>query len=134
MDIGGISLVMTPAVHSSDSGVAGGYILTFPGGTTVYHAGDTAIFGDMQLYGSLYPMDIALLPIGGEFTMDAIQAAESLRLLRPGKAIPMHYGTFPMLASSADQFVAQAKKVAPSVGIVVLTPGQSYILHPKTIQ
>jgi L-ascorbate metabolism protein UlaG (beta-lactamase superfamily) len=88
---------MTPAVHSSDSGVATGHIIKFPGGATIYHAGDTAIFSDMQIYGTLYPMDMALLPIGGEFTMDAVQAAESLRLLKPANAIPMHYATFPML-------------------------------------
>lgn len=136
-DVNGITLVtlvMTPAVHSSDSGVATGHIIKFPGGATIYHAGDTAIFSDMQIYGTLYPMDMALLPIGGEFTMDAVQAAESLRLLKPAKAIPMHYATFPMLASSADQFVAQAKKVAPEVGVIVLKPGDNYILHPKTIQ
>jgi L-ascorbate metabolism protein UlaG (beta-lactamase superfamily) len=133
IDIGGISLVMTTAVHSSDSGVAVGYILKFPGGATVYHAGDTAIFSDMQIYGALYPMDMALLPIGGAFTMDAVQAAESLRLLRPGKVIPMHYGTFPMLAPNADQFVAQAKKVAPEVRVIVLQPGESRVLQPKTI-
>jgi len=127
------TLVMTPAVHSSDSGVATGHIIKFPGGATIYHAGDTAIFSDMQIYGTLYPMDMALLPIGGEFTMDAMQAAESLRLLKPGKAIPMHYGTFPMLASNPAEFVAQAKKVAPEVGIVVLKPGEKYILQPKTI-
>jgi L-ascorbate metabolism protein UlaG (beta-lactamase superfamily) len=78
-------------------------------------------------------MDIALLPIGGAFTMDAVQAAESLRLLRPGKVIPMHYGTFPMLELTADKFVAQAKKVAPEVRVIVLQPGESRILQPKTI-
>ena len=128
-----VTLFMTPAVHSSDSGVSVGHIIKFPGGSTIYHAGDTAIYSDMQIYGTLYPMDMALLPIGGGFTMDGVQAAESLRLLKPSKAIPMHYGTFPMLAPNADEFVAQAKKVAPEVGIVVLQPGGSYILQPKTV-
>jgi len=63
--------------------------------------------------------------------MDAVQAAESLRLLKPGKAIPMHYATFPMLAQNADQFVARAKKVAPEVEVIVLNPGEKYILQPK---
>jgi L-ascorbate metabolism protein UlaG (beta-lactamase superfamily) len=133
IDVNGITLIMTPAVHSSDSGAATGHIIKFPGGVTVYHAGDTAIFGDMQIYGTLYPMDMALLPIGGAFTMDAVQAAESLRLLKPRKAIPMHYGTFPMLASNPEQFVAQAKKIAPEVEIVVPKPGEKYILQPKPI-
>jgi L-ascorbate metabolism protein UlaG (beta-lactamase superfamily) len=128
--INGISVVMTPAVHSSNSGVAVGYIIGFPGGASVYHAGDTAIFGDMLLYGALYPIDLALLPIGGGFTMDALQAAQSLKLLRPQKVIPMHYGTFPMLAPNADQFVSLAAKTAPSVAVVVLKPGGQFVLHP----
>jgi len=133
-DINGISLVMTPAVHSSTSGVSVGYIIKFPGGATIYHAGDTAIFGDMLLWGTLYPIDLALLPIGGHFTMDASQAAKSLRLLTPRKAIPMHYGTFPgILASDADEFVTLAKKIAPGVGVIVLKPGEKYILQPTCL-
>ena len=133
-DINGISLVMTPAVHSSQSGVPVGYIIKFPGGATIYHAGDTAIFGDMLLWGTLYPIDLALLPIGGNFTMDASQAAKSLRLLTPRKAIPMHYGTFPgILAPDADEFVTLAKKIAPGVGVIVLKPGEKYILQPTCL-
>jgi L-ascorbate metabolism protein UlaG (beta-lactamase superfamily) len=130
-DINGISIVMTDAVHSSQSGVPVGYLIKFPGGATVYHAGDTAIFGDMQIWGSLYPIDLALLPIGGNFTMDALQAAKSLRLLTPRKAIPMHYGTFPgILAPDPGEFVALARKYAPGVGVIVLDPGEKYILQP----
>ena len=133
-DINGISLVMTPAVHSSQSGVSVGYIIKFPGGATIYHACDTAIFGDMLLWGTLYPIDLALLPIGGNFTMDASQAAKSLRLLTPRKAIPMHYGTFPgILAPDADEFVTLAKKIAPGVGVIVLKPGEKYILQPTCL-
>src|SRR3990172_9933899 len=133
-DINGISLVMTPAVHSSQSGVPVGYIIKFPGGATIYHAGDTAIFGDMLLWGTLYPIDLSLLPIGGHFTMDASQAAKSLRLLTPRKAIPMHYGTFPgILAPDADEFVTLAKKIAPGVGVIVLKPGEKYILQPTCL-
>lgn len=130
-DINGISLVMTPAVHSSQSGVPVGYIIKFPGGATVYHAGDTAIFGDMLIWGTLYPIDLALLPIGGHFTMDASQAAKSLKLLTPRKAIPMHYGTFPgILDPNADEFVTLAKKYAYGVSVIVLKPGEKYILQP----
>lgn len=131
--LNGFTLVMTPAVHSSDSGVSVGHIIKFPGGATVYHAGDTAIFGDMLMYGNLYPIDLALLPIGGAFTMDALQAAKSLKLLTPRKAIPMHYGTFPMLAPNADEFVALAKKYTPEVNVIVLKPGEKYILQPTCL-
>lgn len=125
-----ITVVSTPAVHSSDSGVSVGWILKFPGGATVYHAGDTAIFGDMLIYGTLYPIDMALLPVGGYGTMDAVQAAQSLRLLTPKTVIPMHYGTFPMLAPDPGEFVALAKKIAPSVVVKVLQPGGQYMLQP----
>jgi L-ascorbate metabolism protein UlaG (beta-lactamase superfamily) len=130
-DFNGITLYMTPAVHSSNSGVSVGYIIKFPGGATIYHAGDTAIFADMLTWGSLYPIDLALLPIGGSFTMDASQAAKSLRLLTPKKAIPMHYGTFPgILAPNADEFVTLARRTAPGVGVIALKPGEKYILQP----
>lgn len=134
IDIDGLTLIMTPAVHSSESGVPVGYIIKFAGGATIYHAGDTAIFSDMQLWGRLYPIDLALLPIGGGFTMDAMQAAQSLRLLKPTKAIPMHYGTFPMLAPNADEFVRLANEIAPGVGVTVLEPGESYALRPDCVQ
>ncbi len=135
IDINGITVVSTPAVHSSDSGVSVGWIIKFPGGATVYHAGDTAIFGDMLIYGTLYPIDMALLPIGGYATMDALQAAKSLKLLTPKKTIPMHYGTFPgILAPNADEFVKLAKKTAPEVEVIVLKPGASYSLMPRPSQ
>jgi L-ascorbate metabolism protein UlaG (beta-lactamase superfamily) len=63
--------------------------------------------------------------------MDASQAAKSLKLLTPRKTIPMHYGTFPgILAPTADEFVTLSKKIAPGVGVVVLKPGEKYILQP----
>ncbi len=133
IDIDGLTLIMTPAVHSSESGVPVGYIIKFSGSANIYHAGDTAIFSDMQLWGRLYPIDLALLPIGGGFTMDAMQAAQSLRLITPKKAIPMHYGTFPMLAPNADEFVRLAKKIAPGVGVTVLEPGESFVLRPGEV-
>ncbi len=130
IEINGVTLIMTEASHSSESGSPAGYIIKFPGGATIYHAGDTGIFSNMQVYGSLYPMHIALLPIGNVFTMDAEQAAKSLRLLRPAIAIPMHFGTFPILAPNANEFVEMAKKAAPRVEVIVLEPGQSYTLKP----
>jgi len=129
IEVEGISLVMTAAFHSAATGSPAGYIIKFPGGATIYHAGDTGIFASMQLYAALYPMHVALLPMGGVFTMDAMEAAKSLKLLRPAVAMPMHYGTFPMLAQSADEFVNLAKKEAPRVEVIVLEPGESYTLE-----
>lgn len=135
IEIEGISLVMTAAFHSADTGSPAGYIIKFPGGDTIYHAGDTGILANMQLYGAIYPMHVALLPIGGTFTMDAMEAAKSLRLLRPAVAIPMHFATWsPPLAPNADEFVSLAKKEARRVDVVVLEPGQSYVLEPGVYQ
>jgi len=82
----------------------------------------------MKLIGELYPIDLALLPIGSVFTMDPVQAAKALTLLNPKKAIPMHYKTFPILEMSADRFVELAKKEAPGVQVIVPEPGQEIAL------
>ncbi len=124
----GISVTMTQAFHSSDSGSPTGYMVKLEDGTVVYHAGDTGIFEDMRLLGELYKIDLALLPIGGCFTMDAFQASKALALLQPKRAMPMHYKTFPVLAQSADEFAGLAKHHAPNVEVVILSPGEKYLL------
>ncbi len=125
-DIKGIKVTMTQAFHSTQTASCTGYIIKLEDGTTIYHAGDTGIFESMRLLGELYPLDLALLPIGSIFTMDPYQAAKALTLLRPKRAMPMHYRTFPILEQSADNFVTLAKKEAPGVEIIVLEPGQEY--------
>lgn len=123
-DIEGITVIMTQAFHSTSTGAPVGYIIRMENGTTVYHAGDTGIFSSMSVLGELYPIDVALLPIGSVFTMDPIQAAHSLTLLRPKNTIPMHFGTFPILEQNADRFKAEAASRAPNTKVVVLKPGE----------
>jgi L-ascorbate metabolism protein UlaG (beta-lactamase superfamily) len=122
----GITVTMVQAFHSSGTGSPCGYLVKLEDGAIIYHAGDTGIFDSMKLLGELYPIDLALLPIGSVFTMDSYQAAKAVALLQPKKVIPMHYKTFPILEQSADNFVSLAKKEAPQVEIVVLEPGQEY--------
>lgn len=124
VEIKGIRATMTQSYHTSLSGVATGYIVTLEDGKVIYHSGDTGIFAGMELIGDLYPIDLAMVPIGGLFTMDPYQAAHSLRLLRPKCAIPMHYGTFPILEQTADGFIREAKKIAPDVEVVSIGPGE----------
>lgn len=100
----GASITMTQAFHSSDSGIAAGYIIRLASGFTIYHAGDTGIFASMETLGELYNIDLALLPMGDVFTMGAEQAALACRLLHAKAVIPMHWGTFPVLAQSTDAF------------------------------
>ena len=109
---GGVEATFVHAVHSSGiygdenmptGGSPGGWVLNFPDGPTVYHAGDTDVFGDMSLIGDLWEPTIACLPIGGHFTMDPRSAAKAARLLGVETVIPMHFGTFPILAGRPDQ-------------------------------
>ncbi len=117
---------MTQALHSSETGVPTGYIIKLEDGTTIYHAGDTGIFKSMELLGELYNIDIALLPIGSCFTMDPLQAAHAVKMIKPKKVIPMHYKTFPILEQDASRFVSLVKEKAPDVEVIVLDPGQEY--------
>ncbi|MFC2017653.1 metal-dependent hydrolase, partial [Chloroflexota bacterium] len=126
--IEGTTITMTQASHSSGTGTPTGYIIKLEDGTVIYHAGDTGIFDSMSLFGELYRIDLALLPIGSVFTMDPGQAAKALTLLKPKKVMPMHYKTFPILEQSADRFVELARKEAPEVEVIILEPGQEYAL------
>ncbi len=125
IEIKGARITMTQAFHTSDSGVAVGYVVTLPGGFTFYHAGDTGLFGDMALIGSLYAPDLALLPCGGFFTMDGRQAAEACRLLGVRTVIPMHWGTFPVLAQDTTEFTTHLARVVPECRAVTLQPGET---------
>jgi len=104
-------------------GEACGYVLQFDNGVRLYHAGDTAVFGDMRLIGELYAPEIALLPIGDLFTMGPREASYACQLLRPRIVIPMHYGTFPLLTGTP----AELKKLLAesSVEVVEMQPGQT---------
>ena len=125
MEHKGIKATMTQAFHSSDSGAPAGYIIEMPDGLVVYHAGDTCIFSGMDLWGQLYHIDVALLPIGGVFTMDARQAALACKLLGCKSVIPMHWGTFPVLAQSAEYFQEQVARLCPDCDCIAMRPGQS---------
>lgn len=121
----GIHATMAQAFHSSDSGVPVSYIVRMPDNHKIFHAGDTGIFSSMSLLGELYKLDVALLPIGGVFTMDAWQAAHAAKLLKCRKALPMHWGTFPVLAQNTGEFRELLAREAPNCGFIDIKPGQS---------
>lgn len=127
-DLGGIKVTLTQAFHSSATGHPCGVILTLENGKTIYHAGDTGIFATMATLGEMYPLDLALLPVGSCFTMDPFQAAHALTLLKPKVVIPMHYQSFPILEPDSSGFERLAKEKAPDVKVVSLRPGQEYTL------
>ncbi len=121
----GVKVSVTQAFHTASKGAPTGVVIEGEG-KSIYHAGDTALFGDMRLIGELHRLDVALVPIGGYYTMDANAAAEAVKLLKPKIALPMHYRTFPVLAQSPDEFTKKVKEKAPEVKVVVLKPGESY--------
>jgi L-ascorbate metabolism protein UlaG (beta-lactamase superfamily) len=129
----GIRVTMVDAIHSSSiqedgrliyAGLAVGFVIRFPDGFTVYHAGDTDIFEGMKLIGQLYHPNLAILPIGDHFTMGPRTAAEAIRLLDVSHVIPIHYGTFPVLTGTPEQLQKEASDIS-GLTIFPLKPGES---------
>ncbi|NIR87780.1 metal-dependent hydrolase [Candidatus Bathyarchaeota archaeon] len=127
VDVKGIGISMVRAFHSCARGAPAGFVLKGEG-KTIYHAGDTGLFGDMRLIGEIHRPDVALIPIGGYYTMGAREAAEAVKLVKPTVVVPMHYQTFPVLASSAEGFAEIVREAFPEVRVVVLEPGEAYQL------
>jgi L-ascorbate metabolism protein UlaG (beta-lactamase superfamily) len=131
--VGEIEVTMVNAIHSCGilddgkivyGGEACGYIIRLPGGLTIYHAGDTAVFGDMKLIADLYAPELALLPIGDRFTMSPREAALAIRLLNVRHVVPMHFGTFPLLTGTPDELNRITQDIA-GLEIHTLAPGES---------
>jgi L-ascorbate metabolism protein UlaG (beta-lactamase superfamily) len=129
-DVDGVKFTMTNAVHSGGFvgdadpvylGEPAGFVIEFENGTKVYFAGDTAVFGDMQLIGRIYEPDVAVLPIGDHFTMGPREAAVAIELLGVERVFPCHYGTFPLLTGTPDEL----RQAAPGCEIVVREPGET---------
>jgi L-ascorbate metabolism protein UlaG (beta-lactamase superfamily) len=137
-DVPGIKITGVKAEHSSvyvwtnpatnkqevyPGGEAMGFIIELENGFKIYHAGDTGLFGDMKLIGDYYKPDIALVPIGGNFTMDPKDAAYAVKeLLKPQSVVAMHYGANPIAKGTFAQFES-AMGPNPSVKILPMKPG-----------
>lgn len=131
--VGEIEVTMVHAVHSNGikegkkilyGGDPAGYIVRLPGGLTIYHAGDTAVFGDMKIIAELYAPEVAMLPIGDFYTMGPREAALAVRLLNVKHVIPMHYATFPVLTGTPDELKKLTQDI-PELEIHVMKPGES---------
>lgn len=131
-DQDGFTVTLVRADHSAglvEAGVAfplgsaNGVVVRAPGEPTLYHAGDTDIFGDMALIAELYRPDVVIVPVGDRFTMGPDTAAFAVRrYFQPRAVIPCHYGSFPIIEPNADRFVAAME----GSGIQVVVP-------PKTV-
>ena len=125
--VDGIKLTLTDAHHSSSTpdgtyaGEPAGIVLELEDGFSIYFAGDTNAFMDMQLIGRIYQPDVAVLPIGDHFTMGPREAAVALELLGVKRCVPCHYGTFPLLHGTPDQL----RELAPGVEVLAPEPGET---------
>jgi L-ascorbate metabolism protein UlaG (beta-lactamase superfamily) len=131
--VDGVTFTMTQAVHSSwleDAGIgmyggaAAGYLITLDG-VTIYHAGDTALFGDMRLIGEIYHPDIALIPIGGRYTMGPREAMMAAEFIGAPVVIPVHYNTTPRIMQDPDEFKRIIERTT-DLKVIVLQPGEAY--------
>jgi L-ascorbate metabolism protein UlaG (beta-lactamase superfamily) len=126
-EIDGISYTMTDARHSSSSddgqytGESCGFVIRLENDTSIYIAGDTCVFGDMQLIARIYEPQVAILPIGDHFTMGPKEASVALELLQVNTCIPSHYGTFPVLRGTPDEL----RELAPNVDVIAPEPGET---------
>jgi L-ascorbate metabolism protein UlaG (beta-lactamase superfamily) len=102
-------------------GEACGYVVEFANGIRIYHAGDTNVFGDMQIIRELYAPSIVMLPIGDHYTMSPREAAYAVKLLQPTTVIPMHFGTFPVLTGTPGQL----QKLVGKIEVHEMKPGET---------
>jgi L-ascorbate metabolism protein UlaG (beta-lactamase superfamily) len=130
--LAGLSITMTQAVHSGSTndggrivylGGAAGYVLRAPDLPTIYFAGDTGLFGDMKIIGEIYQPQIAFLPIGDHYTMGPDTAAIAARWLGVRQVVPMHWGTFPLLAGTPAQLRGHLK--GTSIEVLELKAGET---------
>ena len=128
LEVCGAKFTFTQAFHSTKHGSPVGFVIEMLGGHTVYHAGDTGLFGDMALIAERFDIDLAFLPAGGVFTMDGPLAAKAAALLKAKAAMPIHYATFPVLAPDAEAFVEALREKAPHCRPFVMRPNTSAVL------
>ena len=113
-----IKVVTTPAHHTSNTSMALGTIGMIINGPTIYHAGDTSIVAEMEIYGRLYPIDMAILPIFSQAMMDYIQATEAVRLLKPQKVLPIHFDFCHEPEFELQRFVSYCREKNSNVEVI----------------
>ncbi|MDQ7814481.1 MAG: metal-dependent hydrolase [Patescibacteria group bacterium] len=120
----GIRISMTPALHSAGVGAPAGFVVELDG-KRIYHGGDTAFFSDMAYIPKFFgKLDVTLVPMGGYFGMDARQAAEAVKLLKPKTAIPIHYDTWPLIHTDPAEFRNQCRPT----DVRILLPGNDIVI------
>lgn len=138
---GDVRIAFVPAVHSSTvnskelglneddashfAGAPGGFVILVQGGPTIYHTGDTDLFSDMSNIAKYGRINVMLTCIGDHFTMGPERAALAVELVKPAKAVPMHYGTFPVMTGTPDKFAAALKAKGLGQTFLPMTVGKT---------
>ena len=120
--LNGLELIFTHAFHSMSSNPSG--VIIFYKNKTIFHAGDTGVFGDMKLIGEMYPLDLAFLPVGGHFTMGIKEAQKAVQLLNAKKIVPIHYNTFDLIKQVVDESLIKQSDSE----LLILQPGEEFTL------
>jgi L-ascorbate metabolism protein UlaG (beta-lactamase superfamily) len=135
----GVSFTMTPAMHSGrieetgqgyGGGTAAGFVIGMDG-VSVYHAGDTGLFSDMKLIGELYHPDVALLPIGGRFTMGPAEAMMAAQFIGAKLVIPIHYNTWDKIEQDPAPW-KEAIERTTDIRVKILKPGEKVEVKPAS--
>jgi L-ascorbate metabolism protein UlaG (beta-lactamase superfamily) len=136
---GEVKVAFVPAVHSSSvvagagtpaeqayyGGTPGGFLITIKGGPSIYHTGDTDLFGDMALVPRFHKVTVMLACIGDHFVMGPERAADAVKLVNPSTVVPMHYGTFPVLNGTPDAFGKALKVKGVKAALQVMKVGET---------
>lgn len=147
-----VEITMTQAQHSNSlaahvlprplpegvlyhsAGATSGFVMAYDNGVTVYDAGDTCLFGDMQLIGQMYGPQVAILPVGGKYTMGVREGARAASLIRADIVIPCHYGQEVGQPADIDELIRQVAFLSPGTTVVPLQPGQSVVYTASSCQ
>ena len=131
LNISTTSIYVTQAIHSAScpdgsyGGLACGFVIRY-NEKTFYHSGDTALFSDMKLIGKKFRIDVAMLPIGNNYTMGITDAVKAVEYLSPVTVIPMHYNTFPLICCNPGDFKISVENLGYKCNI--LQPGMNLLL------
>jgi L-ascorbate metabolism protein UlaG (beta-lactamase superfamily) len=134
-----VTVCFVPAWHGSGvakddksppiyAGNPSGLVISIQSGPTIYHTGDTSFFSDIARVSDYNQIDIMLICIGNHFTMGPIRAADAVKLVNPRKVIPMHYGTFPVLTGTPQEFDRELKKRQVKAELHIIKVGETIAL------
>jgi L-ascorbate metabolism protein UlaG (beta-lactamase superfamily) len=121
VEVRGVKVHMVPALHSAGKGNAAGVVVEIDG-KRIYHAGDTGLTYDLKLVGEFFHPDLSFIPIGDRYTMGPASAAKAVEFIKTKKVVPIHYGTFPLIAADPEEF---KRLVGAAAEVLILKPGET---------